>query len=262
MNSFEKHGITHIHASLINSWVDQPALTLLKIAGIDNGEAGPAAWRGTSAEHAMNLAAEASDTKLTLPTLSDLVTAAQTKFDEIHEKAEDEHDEQKIEKERKALEDYATQGVTFLRDWMGDAIKKPLMQGRVRFQLDDIPVPVTGYYDMLFESPNYVVDIKTMASQPKQPTYAHSRQLAVYCAGTGAEPWVWYVNRRGVSTHTIHKPQAFLRQFIHAAKTLENVLSTSDDIFGCCQFVYPDIDHWKWNDTVKSAAKDIWRMEI
>ena len=85
MNSFEKHGITHIHASLINSWVDQPALTLLKIAGIDNGEAGPAAWRGTSAEHAMNLAAEASDTKLTLPTLSDLVTAAQTKFDEIHE---------------------------------------------------------------------------------------------------------------------------------------------------------------------------------
>ena len=101
MNNFEKHGVGHVSASLINSWIEHPALTLLKIAGIDNGEAGPAAWRGISAEHAMNIAAEQQ------LDFGDLVKAAQCKFDEMHENAEENHDEQKIERERKALEDYA-----------------------------------------------------------------------------------------------------------------------------------------------------------
>ncbi len=256
MNSFEKHGMSHVSASLINGWIEHPALTLLKIAGIDNGEAGPAAWRGISAEHAMNIAAEQQ------LDFGDLVKAAQCKFDEIHEKAEESHDEQKIERERKALEDYATQGVMFLRDWMGDAVRPPLMQGKVKLELDDIPVPVIGYYDMLFENPHHIVDIKTAASRPKSASYAHSRQLAIYWAGTGAEPWVWYVNRHGVSTFTIHKPDAYLRQFITATKSLERVLAQSNDIFECCQFVYPDIDHWIWGETVRAAAKDIWKMEI
>ena len=256
MNSFEKHGVGHVSASLINGWIEQPALTLLKIAGIDNGEAGPAAWRGASTEHAMNIAAEQQ------LDFGDLVTAALARFDEIQQKAEETHDEQKIERERKALEDYAVQGITFLRDWMGDAVKPPLMQGKVRLEVDEIPVPVIGYYDMLFQSPNHIIDIKTSATRPKNPSYAHSRQLAIYWAGTGAEPWVWYINRHGVSTFTIHKPDAYLRQFITAAKSLEMILAQSDDIFECCKFVYPDIDHWKWNNTVKSAAKDIWKMEI
>lgn len=256
MNGFETHGVEYLSATLINGWIDQPALTLLKIAGIRDGEAGPAAWRGTSAEHAMNIAAERP------LDLGDAVQAAQAKFDEIHQKAEEEHDGTKVEKERKALADYTEQGVTFLKDWMGDTVKAPITQGRISLKLDDLPVPIVGYYDMLFESPNYVVDIKTSASRPRQPTYAHSRQLAVYWAATRAEPWVWYVNRSGVSTFTVHKPDAYLRQFINAGKSLERILSVSNDIFECCQFVYPDIDHWKWGDTTRAAAKDIWKMEV
>ena len=256
MNSFEKHGVEYVSATLANGWIDQPALTLLKIAGIRDGEAGPAAWRETSAEHAMNVAAEQD------MDLGDLVKVAQSKFDEIHGRAEESHNPDKVGKERKALADYTTQGVTFLRDWMGEGVKTPLMQGKIRFELDDLPVPILGYYDMLFENPNYVVDIKTSASRPRQPPYAHARQLAIYWAATGAEPWLWYVNRTGVSTFTVHKPDAYLRQFVNAIKSLERILSVSDDIFECCQFVYPDIDHWKWGDTTTAAAKDIWKMEV
>lgn len=256
MNGFDKHGVEYVSASLINNWVEQPSLALLKIAGIRDGEAGPAAWRGTSAEHAMNIAAEQQ------LNLGDLVTVAQAKFDEIHAEAEEEHDGTKIDKERKALADYTTQGVTFLRDWMGDAVKPPLMQGRIRIELDELSVPIIGYYDMLFDNPNYIVDIKTSAARPRQPSYAHARQLSVYWAATGAEPWVWYVNRSGVSTFTIHKPEAYLRQFINAAHNLERVLSQSDDIFECCQFTYPNVDHWMWGDTTRAAAKDIWKMEV
>lgn len=256
MNGFDTHGVTNVSASLINGWIDHPALTLLKIAGIRDGEAGPAAWRGISAEHAMNTAAEQQ------LDLGDLVQVAESKFDEIHQKAEGEHDGTKIEKERKALADYTTQGVTFLRDWMGDYVKPPLMQGKVKLELEEISVPVIGYYDMLFENPHYIVDIKTAAARPRKPSYAHCRQLAIYWAATGAEPWLWYVNRSGVSTFTVHKPELYLRQFIGAVKSLERVLSASDDIFECCNLVYPDIDHWIWGDTTRAAAKDIWKMEI
>ena len=47
-NAFKRHGIEHLSASTINTWIAQPALCLLKIAGIKDGEAGPAAWRGNA----------------------------------------------------------------------------------------------------------------------------------------------------------------------------------------------------------------------
>jgi len=50
-------------------------------------------------------------------------------------------------------------------------------------------------------------------------------------------------------------------QLVLAAKSLERVLSHSDDILECCQLVYPDLDHWMWGDTTRSAAADIWNME-
>lgn len=258
MSAFEKHGMSALSASTINGWIDQPALTLLKIAGITDGQAGPAAWRGTASEHAMNVASERAEPY----DMEQLIGIAQERFDEIHKKAEEEHDPLKIEKERTHVADYVLNGVNYLKDFMGDVVDSPLTQGKVLFRLDELSVPVVGYYDMLFRSPNQIIDIKTSAARPKKPSYAHARQLAIYAHATGAEPWVWYVNRSGVSAFTIHNTDAYLRQFVAAAKTLENTLSQSDDIFECCQFVFPDVDHWKWGDTTRAAAKDIWKMEI
>ena len=49
-NTFQKHGIEHLSPSTINLWISQPALCLLKLANINDGEAGQAAWRGIGAE--------------------------------------------------------------------------------------------------------------------------------------------------------------------------------------------------------------------
>jgi len=46
-----------------------------------------------------------------------------------------------------------------------------------------------------------------------------------------------------------------------AALSLERVLSYSDDIFECCQLVFPDFDNFRWSEITKAAAKDIWKME-
>ena len=52
-NVFQKHNIEYLSASTINTWVEQPALALLKIAGIKDKVAGPSAWRGIAVDEAL-----------------------------------------------------------------------------------------------------------------------------------------------------------------------------------------------------------------
>lgn len=256
MNVFEKHGISGLSASTINSWTDQPALTLLKIAGITN-DPSPAMWRGTASEHAINIASQSHDYDM-----QSLVSAAEQKFDELYAGSGVDVSAEKLEKEKSGIEKYVTNGVEYLAEFMGDVVEPPLLQGRIEFMVDELPVPIVGYYDMLFKQPHSVVDIKTSAIRPRNPSFAHARQVSVYWAGTGAEPWIWYVAKNGVSAFNVDKPQSFFNQFVMAAKSLERVLSYSDDIFECCQLVYPDVDHWKWGDQTRAAARDIWKMEV
>lgn len=256
MKVFEKHGVGHVSASTINGWIDQPALTLLKIAGI-KGDPSPAMWRGSASEHAMNLYAAGRETEVDA-----LVGAAEVEFDKLHSESSADVSEIKLERERKALTQYVNNGVEYLSEFMGDAVSAPLMQGKILFNHEELEIPILGYYDMLFENPHQVVDIKTAASRPSRPSAAHSRQLSIYWHGTGgAEPWVWYVAKSGVSAFTIDRPQIYFNQFIQAAKSLERVLSFSEDIYECCQLLYPDTDHWKWDEVTRAAAKDIWKME-
>ena len=57
MKPFKKHKIEYLSPSMINQFVECPALTMLKIMGITDGEAGPSAWRGTAVEKSLtNLA--------------------------------------------------------------------------------------------------------------------------------------------------------------------------------------------------------------
>jgi hypothetical protein len=255
MKVFEKHGMSHVSASTINGFIDQPALALLKIAGI-RGDASPAMWRGTASEHAMNIYSAGREKNVEA-----LIQTAQQEYDKLHKESSATVNEDKLIRERKAIEQYVTNGVEYLAEFMGDAVSPPLLQGKLKFEHEELSVPILGYYDMLFQNPHQVVDIKTSASRPRQPTLAHSRQLSIYWAGTGAEPWVWYVAKTGVSAFTIDRPQIYFNQFLTAAKNLERILSYSEDIFECCQLVYPNIDHWMWDDVARAAAKDIWKME-
>ena len=45
-------------------------------------------------------------------------------------------------------------------------------------QLDDLPIPIIGYIDFLFD--NTIVDLKTTARIPSKPTEAQKRQMALY----------------------------------------------------------------------------------
>lgn len=251
INWLEHHGVHYLSPSTINLWVAQPALCLLKIAGITDGGAGPAAWRGISADRMITQAAFD-------PHLTDevLVSRAMDVFDENARNSADHVDEEKMQKERKTVSDYIKVGAQFYRELNE---KPESEQGKVEVYLEGISVPNIGYYDLLYK--DKVRDIKTVSRQVSNLTQGHSRQAAIYAAGTGKEPWLDYVSKKEVRAYKVENVDYWLRQYQGAALSLQRVLSYSEDIFECCQLVYPDLDHWMWGETTRATAKDVWNME-
>ena len=132
-------------------------------------------------------------------------------------------------------------------------------QGKVIVNLENVPVPYIGYYDLLY--PVAVRDTKTTGRMVSKLTQAHCRQASIYAWAMGRDPWIDYVGKNEVRAFKVENVPFWLRQVELASQSLERVLSFSDDIIECCQLVYPDLDHWKWGETTTQAAKDIWRME-
>lgn len=249
MNAFEKHGINHLSASRLNKWIMQPALCLLELAGVSD-KAGPAAWRGTAVDKAVTKSAFERD--LDIESITDYALDV---YEREFEQAETPPREDKFLSERKAIPQYINSGVNWIR-----AMPEPVSaQGKVIVNIDGISVPLVGYYDLLTEGE--VRDIKTCAYAPKSVSEAHGRQLAVYWKATGRTPWVDYVTKKEVKSYEVENVEYYARQLMLTAQSLERVLSFSDDIFECCQLVYPDTDHWMWSDFTKSVAKDVWNME-
>jgi len=248
MNAFEKHGLDYLSPSRINKWIEQPALCLLGISGIRDS-AGPAAWRGTAADKAVTKAAKED---LEMDSLVDFALAV---FDHEHKESTNVVNPEKVAKERKNVPDYVNVGVPWIRN-IGNIQSD---QGKVTCEFDGVPVPVIGYYDLLQESA--VRDMKTGTTAPTSLKNAHGRQMAVYAKATKREPWIDFITRKEVRSFKVTNIPFWERQFVLAAQSLERVLSHSDDIFECCQLVYPDLDHWMWSDLTRSAARDIWNME-
>ena len=248
---FKKHDVNHLSASTINLWISQPALCLLKIAGLSDHEAGPAAWRGSATDIAITEAAfqpHTPDDKL--------IGEALNAFDTKVEETTNEVPEDKIKKERDTLHKYVSVGAKFYRNIKERPIES---QGRVVANIGEIDVPFFGFFDLLYD--DKVRDIKTVGRKVSELTQAASRQASIYGHATKREPWIDYVTQKEVLSFKVTNPQYHLRQLEIAALGLQKVLSHSNDIIECCQLVYPDLDHWMWTETMKRIAKDVWNME-
>ena len=249
-NVFERHGLANLSPSRINTFITNPAMCLLNIAGFKDS-AGPSAWRGTSVDKAVTKAGMDRKAKDEI-----ILSFAHQVFDHEHSESVTAVEFEKICKERATIEKYMEHAIP----WVRTLPEITSAQGKVIVQYDEIPVPVLGFYDLLTD--DHVRDLKTTASTPKSLSQAHCRQLAVYWKGTkGREPWVDYISKKEVRSFRVDNIQYWERQFILAAKALERILSHSDDIYECCQLVYPDLDHWMWSSTMKKTAKDVWNME-
>ncbi len=249
-SQFEKHGVMHLSASTINLWIAQPSLCLLKIAGFGDIEAGPAAWRGQGVDIAIGKAIEKQE-------FSEIeyIHLAEKIFIEKFQTAKDLYDQKKIEKEKQNIKKYVSNGLKFYK-----SIKeKPSeIQGKIIINIDEIDIPFIGYFDLMYK--NIVRDIKTVGKTTNKLSEAHCRQVSIYSLAIKKEPWIDYISTTSVKSFRVENIKYWINQIKIASKSLEKVLSYSDDILECCQLVYPDFDHWMWNDKMKKAAHDIWKI--
>lgn len=254
MSTFEKHGVSYLSPSTINLFISQPALCLLKIAGITDGGAGPAAWRGQGVDRVASMAAMNPDVSHEV-----LEQLAIDTFDHYMGEALDEFPQEKIQAEKKQMLEMTNIASGFYKT-LGE---KPIgEQGKVLVQLDDIDVPWVGYYDLLYE--DKVRDTKSVGRMPSEVASSASRQAALYAHATGKEPWIDYIGKKEARSYRVDNVPFWIRQLRLAALSLQRILNHSDDIFECCKMVYPDLDgqyKWMWGDTTRQAAIDIWNME-
>lgn len=246
---FQKHNIERLSVSTINQWIEQPALALLKLAGIKDKTNSPSAWRGTSTDKALtkiilNNASESSAIEFALQT-----------FEEEKSLCEDFVEPEKIEKEKKSIIDYVKVGRQFYSSLTSSCIDS---QGKIDWEMEDIDVPFIGFYDLLYE--DYVRDIKTTRVAPISCTRRASRQLALYSKATGKDPHVDYITKKEVRSFKVTNVEDAYKDLQQATLALKRVLSYSDDIFECCRLVHPDIDDWRWGETTREKAKEIWNI--
>jgi hypothetical protein len=247
---FEHHGVMNLSASTINLFIQQPALCLMKIAGYTS-QAGASAWRGSGVDRAVAKAAFEPQTDDAV-----LVKIAHDVFDNNHTKSIDEQNDEKVQKERKAIDAYVRTGAKFYRS-LNETPESE--QGKVTVQIGEIKTPFVGYYDLLYK--DKVRDTKTVGRKVSSLASTAARQASIYALGTGREPWIDYITTKEVNAYRVDKVDYWLRQVELATISLQKILSHSNDILECCQLVYPDLDHWMWGDTQKRIAADIWQME-
>ena len=247
MSSFRKHNVDHLSASMINTYVECPAIIMLKIMGIQDGEAGPSAWRGIAVEDSLTKLAYDSEIDITT-----LLTNADDRYNELTDKAEEDHSLEKITKERKDIPQFIKSAFP-LYNSLGTPVNH---QKRIELRTDVFDIPIIGYYDLEYE--DCVRDIKTGYAR-SGITRGHARQSSLYGKALNKTAYVDYVSKSKVSSFMITNPDTHINEFLTIAKTLENVLSISDDIRECCQFIpYPNIEHWMFGTTTREAVRSIW----
>ena len=219
MNSFEKHGIAHLSASQINTWINAPSFWLMeKLLGY-KGQMGCAAHRGTATEAGVSLGLFDP-----LMPLEDCVDAALASYDRLTALSGDE----RRQKERDGIPGMVAQGLQ-LRSH-GLPIRPNDHQHKVEVRLEGVTVPIIGYLDWLYAEE--VLDLKTTFRVPSAMSEPHTRQASIYKqAHMDKRVRFAYCSDKKMEKHTLTREgyDAAIREITGAAQKLQKFLSLSDD---------------------------------
>ena len=247
MNPFERHGITRLSPSTINHFVNEPAHWVMARLLNMRAPASAAAVRGTAVENGVHLG-------LIDPALpvEHCIAAAEAVFD--REMALNPDDRR--ESERGNLPGYVTHALAELRGYGVPSAA----QGRVEIWLDDVPVPVGGYTDWVFDDHGLIVDLKTTERLPSAISDTHGRQGAVYAKAHGnygmrfayTKPAAGKKDGRAVvvyelSADDVRRHLQALRQI---ALRLGRFLSLSSDPHELAGLLVPDFERFWWNHPI------------
>lgn len=249
-DAFARHRIERLSASSLNLWASEPALWVMERLLGHRTPSGALAARGKAVEHGVNLG-------LASPARSaaECAAAALAEFDRDMALVKDE----RRDGERANIAGYVTHAMAELRQYGIPTA----YQHRIEIRLDDVPVPVVGYVDWLFDQHGLIVDLKTGERLPAAISDAHGRQGAVYARAHGnygmrfayVKPAAGRKDGRAVAVYEmdagdIRRHLAALREI---ALRLGRFLALSKDPRELAGLLVPDYDDFRWSNPAARA---------
>jgi hypothetical protein len=241
--SFERHGITHLSASQINTWLAAPSLWVLEKLLKHRGGMGCAAHRGTATE--AGVSAGLFDPALSV---EDCVAVALPVYDRLTALNGD----SKRETERNGIAGMVAQGLA-LRSH-GLPTRPNGDQHKVEVRLEGVSVPIIGFLDWLYA--DEVLDLKTTFRVPSAMSEPHIRQAAIYkTAHMDKRVRFFYCSDKKSEKHTLTREQyeVAIREITFAAQRLERFLAISNDAQELAAIIPHTSDSFYFSDPATRA---------
>lgn len=250
MNAFEDHGLTHLSASQVNTWINAPSLWLMEKLLGKRGQMGCAAHRGTAAE--AGISAGLFDHAMSE---EDCVAVALPVYDRLTALSGD----PKRDAERAVIPGMIRQGLA-LREHGKPIRPNEGDQHKVEIRLEGVSVPVIGYLDWLY--PDEVLDLKTTMRVPSSMSETHLRQASIYkTAHMDKRVRFFYTSDKKSEKHTLTREQydSSMRQLTLAAQRLERFLGLSKDARELAAIIPHSSESFYFSDaTTKANAVEVY----
>lgn len=239
MNPFEKHGITHLSASSLNLYINQPALWAGKYLYGWRDDVGAKAWVGRAVEAGLTAAMHGE--------INGFQVAAEAFEAEAQGVVDDETD-----KARAEVKPMLDQALLAMKEYLGC---RPLCQIKIEYWFDGIDIPVIGYLDYDFE-PLGIVDLKTTRAMPSAPRAEHAAQVALYCLARKERGHLLYVTPKRNAVYPVENPEEAIKPLKRAAYSLRNMLRLAMTKNDALSMFAPDFESFYWSDKTRAAYRE------
>ena len=245
MSGLQQHGIEHLSPSSLNLFAAEPALWVMERLLGYRSSPGCAAHRGTAAEAGIEIGLINPD----LP-VAECQAHALREFDRLSALSAD----PSRQKEREAIPGIVEVGLAELRQYGVPTLSETSRQHKVSVTLDDVPVPVIGYLDFLFDQHGIIVDLKTQLRLSSEISEPHARQVALYQHAHGNhQARIAYTTPKKIGVYVLENGRQHLDALRQIARRLERFLSVSKDPQELAGIVVPDFASFYWNDPATRA---------
>jgi hypothetical protein len=221
MNNFTQHGITHLSASSINAYAEDPAYWVGKyLLGAKFPFSAPARG-GTLIERAIVQTLTGRDQ-------TDAIDDAIAEFNKmtVFDKSDN------VAKWANAMHDMATAGIKELEQY-GIPEFDALSGGQKKILIDcnmgEYKVPIIGFLDLMFPEHKLIVDIKCTFRINQEMSASHRRQAALYLlANPDYTVKFMYISPKKIQWFTIDDVTEEKTQIKEIIKRMNNMLGVGD----------------------------------
>lgn len=233
----ERHGLKHLSASTLNLFQNAPGLFIIEKLMGRRQPVGCAAHRGNAVEAGIIMGL--NDPQVGL---DDCIAHALKEFDRLSALSTDPN----RDKERKGIPGMVSFGIGEL----GPYGKPSHYQREVSWTHPDLPLPVKGFIDLMWEDHGVIVDIKTTFRVPSEISESHARQVASYglALSDNMDLRLSYVSDKKAVTYRLENARQHVDAMVKVGQALERFLSLSDDPRVLAGYIAPSFDSFYWND--------------